>query len=244
MSVNSKESKQRPNHPPKDPQKSPQASADEIELCAHCEKTPELCICAEIKPAQSRLEVLILQHPQEPDKDLSSAPIITKAIENATRKVGLSWANLSKAAGYQVESPARWGVLFVKGSDREVFAKFPPSTRLLSFKKGRDPEDVTMLDSLEGIVILDGTWAQGKTLWWRNPWLLKLQRLSLRPAQRSLYGRLRKEPRRECVSSLEATAETLEILEKNQVISNSLRDYFKLFLDRYNAQTSSRLKKS
>ncbi len=55
--------------------------------------------------------------------------------------------------------------------------------------------------ALEGIVVLDGTWSKAKTLWWRNPWLLKLKRVTLKPGQPSIYGRMRAEPRREFVST-------------------------------------------
>ena len=61
-----------------------------------------------------------------------------------------------------------------------------------------------VLRGLEGIVLLDGTWSQAKTLWWRNPWLLKLQRLVLNPPAPARLGRLRREPRPEALSTLEA----------------------------------------
>src|SRR4051794_27654522 len=37
------------------------------------------------------------------------------------------------------------------------------------------------LGKLEGVVLLDGTWSQAKALWWRNPWMLKCQRVILNP---------------------------------------------------------------
>ena len=54
------------------------------------------------------------------------------------------------------------------------------------------------LRGLEGIVLLDGSWSEAKTLWWRNPWLLRLRRLVLDPRHRSRFGRVRREPRRCC----------------------------------------------
>ena len=35
------------------------------------------------------------------------------------------------------------------------------------------------LKGVKGIVVFDGTWAQAKTLWWRNAWVLKARRLVL-----------------------------------------------------------------
>ena len=63
-----------------------------------------------------------------------------------------------------------------------------------------------ILKDIEGIVLLDGTWSQAKALWWRNAWMLKCQRVILGPAQPSRYGKLRKEPRGDGLSTIEAAA--------------------------------------
>jgi len=70
-----------------------------------------------------------------------------------------------------------------------------------------------MLRGLDGVVVLDGTWKEAKTLWWRNPWLLKLRRLVLNPRHKSRYARIRREPRREALSTLEAVALLLKHLD-------------------------------
>src|SRR5262249_27221798 len=75
------------------------------------------------------------------------------------------------------------------------------------------PDQEAMLRILDGVVVLDGTWKEAKTLWWRNPWLLRLQRLVLNPRRRSRYGRVRREPRREALSTLEAVALLLKPLD-------------------------------
>jgi DTW domain-containing protein len=41
--------------------------------CPHCRKPMPLCVCAEVKPIESRLGLLILQHPQEQDRALGTA---------------------------------------------------------------------------------------------------------------------------------------------------------------------------
>jgi len=106
--------------------------------------------------------------------------------------------------------PHRWAVIY----PTKLAGELPPEARakevLLLDRKGhlRGPD----ARALEGIVVLDGTWSQAKTLWWRNPWLLKLERVVLQPREPSIYGRTRKEPRREYVSTLEAVADVLVAL--------------------------------
>ena len=51
-------------------------------------------------------------------------------------------------------------------------------------RKGEIAENQrALLGKLEGVVLLDGTWSQAKALWWRNPWMLKCQRVILNPAR-------------------------------------------------------------
>jgi DTW domain-containing protein YfiP len=89
---------------------------------------------------------------------------------------------------------------------------------------------------LEGIVALDGTWAQAKTLWWRNAWLLKLKRLVLHPSRPSMYGKLRKEPRRECLSTIESVAEALDGLGEDPSVGEALRGHFAELLRKFQAR--------
>ncbi len=79
-----------------------------------------------------------------------------------------------------------------------------------------------MLRGLEGIVLLDGTWSQAKTLWWRNPWLLKLQRIVLNPPGPARLGRLRREPRQEALSTLEAASLVLRHTEPGPEAADAL----------------------
>lgn len=174
-----------------------------------------------IAPLKTKLHVLILQHPQEPDKELGSARIANLALENSTLKVGLSWPNLSRALG-RPAIHANWGVLYLGGKS-ESHSNSLPNQGIPNVP-------------LEGIVVLDGTWAQAKTMWWRNPWLLKLKRLILKPSRRSLYGKLRKEPRRECLSTIESIAEALQTLGEDAGISEALRNHFAELLRKYQAR--------
>ena len=91
---------------------------------------------------------------------------------------------------------------------------------------GRDgnpaPAADRMLRGLEGIVLLDGTWSQAKTLWWRNPWLLKLQRIVLNPPGPARLGRLRREPRQEALSTLEAASLVLRHTEPGPEAADAL----------------------
>jgi hypothetical protein len=200
-------------------------------LCPKCLKEDLLCVCDGVVPLPTRRHVLILQHPQEPDKELGTARIAHLALRNSTMRIGLSWPNLSKALGRPAVH-GNWGVLYLGGQpEKPARAQAAPPRLAILGKEGK-PLDASGA-GLEGIVALDGTWAQAKTMWWRNAWLLKLKRLVLHPSHASLYGKLRKEPRRECLSTIESVAEALEALGEDAAVCDALRGHFARLLARY-----------
>jgi DTW domain-containing protein YfiP len=201
------------------------------ESCPRCHKPLRLCVCAMITPLPTRTRVLILQHPQEPDKDLGSARLAHLALPNSTLRIGLSWPNLKGALGTPEAdiTASDWVVLYL-GS-----AQATPDGGPLQIvdKKGQPHPDARVVRStLKGLVILDGTWSQAKALWWRNAWLLKLRRAILAPPRPSMYGRLRREPRRECLSTIESLGVALTALGEPPSVEEGLRGVFAALLER------------
>ena len=202
-------------------------------VCGHCLKPPELCVCEEVTAVANGIALLILQHPQEQDKLLGTARLTTRSLTNATFRVGLSWPSLAKALGRPAD-PKRWATLFL-GATRG--ADFPAGQEIAVFDRKGSPvaDQVHALADIEGVILLDGTWSQAKTLWWRNAWLLKSKRIALKPKRPSLYGRLRREARREGLSTIEAAGMALARLEHRPEIETALTDIFALMLKRYQA---------
>lgn len=186
------------------------------------------------KDLRPRLRVVVLQHPQEPDKLLGTAKLLTDSLVGAQLEVALSRSSLAHALGLPKTEridPKRWVVLYL-GSGIKSPAGPECTTRPLVFlsKTGEPAGQPPAPRSLDGILILDGTWSQAKALWWRNPWLLKLWRAALQPGTPSLYGARRKEPRRECVSTLESAARALTALGESPAIEQELIARFETFL--------------
>ena len=213
-------------------------TAPEPEDCPHCGKRPALCIWESIEPIKNRIDVLVLQHPQEQDKELGTARIAAVHFQNAVFRIGLSWPSLSKALGREAD-PKRWAVLYL-GSAKP--SDFPPDAEVAALdRKGKPlPDQIAALKGIQGIVVLDGTWSQAKTLWWRNAWMLKCRRVALRPAHPSLYGKLRREPRREALSTLESVGLLVSRLEGRADIEKSLLTTFGRMLDAYRKDQRSR----
>jgi len=200
--------------------------------CPACRKPIPLCICDSIAPIENRISVLILQHPQEQDRALGTARLAALHFKDALVKVGLSWPSLSRALGRTVEDPQRWGVLYL-GSAKVADLDTEDDVVAIDRKGQIEVGQRAVLQGLEGIILLDGTWSQAKALWWRNPWMLKCQRIILGPARPSRYGVLRKEPRRDGLSTIEAAAMLLSRLEKRPDIAETLLGSFERMLAKY-----------
>ena len=139
-------------------------------------------------PIDNRLFVLILQHPREKKEPLATAALIRDALSRGSPA-----------------DPRRGAVVYL-GSARP--AAFGPGREVIAVDRRGEPaaDQEALLRDLDGVVLLDGSWSEAKTLWWRNPWLLKLRRIVLNPSGPSRYGRLRREPRRAALSTIEAAA--------------------------------------
>jgi DTW domain-containing protein YfiP len=178
---------------------------------------PHDTLYGDLPSLKTSLRVLILQHPREQQTAVASAPLALRCLPRSQRVIGLSWRSLQ--AALEDAGPANeWAVLVAPRRDPQTGASCAAGLN----RSGR----------LRGIIALDGTWSQAKSLWWRNPWLLKCARLSLCPIQPSIYGSLRKQPRRDCLSTLEAIAGGLSLAGEPPEVEEQLRRTFRGFVQR------------
>jgi DTW domain-containing protein YfiP len=216
---------------PSEPDAGPTA-VEAMPDCPHCQKPQPLCICDSITPIESRISLLILQHPQEQDRALGTARLTALHFKNAVMRIGLSWPSLSRALGRPVADPSRWAVLYL-GSAKVADLETDRDIVAINRKGEIDDNQRAILKDIEGIVLLDGTWSQAKALWWRNAWMLKCQRVILGPSRPSRYGQLRREPRHDGLSTIEAAAMLLSSLEKRPDIAETLHLSFERMLAKY-----------
>lgn len=214
-------------------------TADPVTLCETCGKPTALCVCSALTEIATRTAVAILQHPQEHDEVLGTARLTALQLSRSVLRVGLSWPSLKRVLGREVDAK-RWAVLYLGAAQPKTLtpaAAPPPAELALVDAKGQPlPDSAALLRRLDGIVLLDGTWSQAKTLWWRNPWMLKCRRLVLHPRFRSRYGKLRREPRRDSLSTLEAAALCLSHLEKDPTLFDRLTRPFDLLIEKCNSR--------
>jgi DTW domain-containing protein YfiP len=169
-------------------------------------------------PVDNKVAILVLQHPQEQDRVLGTARLLAGSLTNGKVVVGLSWRNLAHALGEPAEA-RDWGVLYLGSTQTKghaglvaVDGKGLPMTDQAAARVG-----------LRGLIALDGNWAQAKAL-------TRLRRFVVVPEGPSLYGDLRREARPDAVSTLEAVALSLQVLEGDGAVRERLLEPFKALL--------------
>ena len=160
--------------------------------CLRCGRPEVTCYCAHVERIATQTKVLVLQHPREEDKAIGTARMATLCLESAEVAVGIDFSNNTQVRAL-LNDPARPAVLLYPGPDSKDLAKEPPTGPVT-------------------LVVVDGTWSQARTLTKRNPWLLELPQYAFEPDKPSEY-RIRKEPRPDYVSTIEALTSALGLLE-------------------------------
>lgn len=172
---------------------------------------------------------------------LGTARLLTRSLADARVSVGLSWRNLGHAFASRNEQrpvePRQWGVLYLGAGKLGDKTRQTNKDPLIAVDHNGEPlaDQATALAGLQGLVALDGNWAQAKALWWRNAWLTRLRRLVVVPDGPSLYGNLRREARPDAVSTLEAVALALSVLERDATVRERLLLPFRELIKRAKA---------
>jgi DTW domain-containing protein YfiP len=161
-------------------------------MCARCERPVSVCYCHALVTLETRTRIVILQHPREQGMPIGTAHMATLCLPQASLHVGIEWDD-SDVLREACADPERPPVLLYPGPDARDILTEPP----------RHP--VTL-------VVVDGTWSQARGLVRDNPRLASLPRYAFRAPRPSNY-RIRKEPRVEYVSTLEALVHVLGALE-------------------------------
>ncbi|NWA86300.1 tRNA-uridine aminocarboxypropyltransferase [Pseudomonas sp. D2002] len=158
--------------------------------CSRCLRPATHCLCALIPSLDSRTRVLLLQHPSEVNHALNTARLAALGLNNAQLVVGEVFddlATLLNPPGYQAR-------LLFPADDAQPLQAYAP-------------DDAPLL-----LVVPDGTWRKARKLLHLNPLLAALPRVMLAGDSVSRY-RLRKAPGPGALSTVEAIAQALQVLE-------------------------------
>ncbi|OMO71338.1 hypothetical protein CCACVL1_18277 [Corchorus capsularis] len=182
------------------------------QLCIHCDRPLPVCLCHVLPstPLPNRTKILIIRHPHESRHKLNTTPLLSKALLNATT---ISSRRLLRHHLPDPSPPAIY--LFPPSpSSPAVTLSQLKSTNLLNY------QTTPLL-----LIVFDATWKHAKEMVRASEGVLKgfAVRVCLDGVDESVEGGsiydselvLRKEPFGGCVSTLEAVARCLGIIEPN-----------------------------
>ena len=170
--------------------------------CPRCLRPQTHCLCPLIPDLDSRTRVLLLQHPSEVNHALNTARLAALGLSNSQLVVGEVFEDLSEL----LNPPGYTARLLFPADDAQPLQAYSP---------GEQP----ML-----LVVPDGTWRKARKLLHLNPLLAALPRVTLANGGVSRY-RLRKAPGPGALSTVEAIAQALQVLEAPQSFDALLQPF-------------------
>jgi DTW domain-containing protein YfiP len=179
-------------------------------VCERCRRPPAVCYCAYLPELATRTRVLLLQHPRERHVAVGTARMAHLALPNSVLRLGLDFA--------------------VDPVVRAVLDEPRPAYLLFPGPAARDASELPR-DQAITLVVLDGTWSQARKLLKLNPFLETLPQVAFTPGHESEY-RIRRQPAAFCVSTIEALAEVLPLLEPAGASLERLMDPFRAMVAR------------
>ncbi len=164
------------------------------QVCERCLFTPSTCICGAIKRLTNKVSVVILQHPSE-----------EKIAKNTAKLLNLSLTHCK----------------IIKGENNTDFAmlnSLPVKSTVLLYPNEHatyldDTNPKPALSNITHLVVIDGTWKKAYKILQLTPLLTKFKTVSFKQLPQNRYA-IRKAPRADSLSTLEAVAHSLLLIEQ------------------------------
>jgi DTW domain-containing protein YfiP len=186
------------------------AASNARAVCAACWRPEVVCYCRHVTKLVTRTRVVLLQHPRERDVAINTARIASLCLPEAELFVGVRFGG-SQAVARALSDPERPAALLYPGPSSIDVEAHPPEGPIT-------------------LVVIDGTWWQSKKVLRENPAIAALPRYAFRPPAPSEY-RIRREPREDFVSTIEALAHVLGVLEGDPTRTRAMLEPFRAMVD-------------
>jgi DTW domain-containing protein YfiP len=166
------------------------------ELCVRCRRSIATCFCPQIEAFDVNFDLVLLQHPNERRSTVTTARMTHLFVRGSRIIEGASFASHAQVDALLADPTRHCVVLYPGPTSVDVGTpewRVPAGKRLLVF-------------------VLDGTWSTAAKMLRMSPNLQALPQIRFTPTRESEYG-FKKQPRAECLSTLEAVHDLLEALE-------------------------------
>jgi DTW domain-containing protein YfiP len=174
------------------------------DFCAQC-LTPGLtCYCRKLRAFDPKIRFAILIHWREAKKRIATGRLSHRCLENSWLLPGYDYSTDEKVNSL-IEDPRFHCVVLYPGEGSVNLSSLPSSERSSLFPAGKELV----------VFVIDGTWITARKTMQRSRNLALLPRISFLPTSPSRF-RVRKQPKPECYSTLEAIHQTIELLGESR----------------------------
>ncbi len=193
-------------------------------LCQRCSRPKRNCICALVTSIANRVEVLILQHPDEAPNAKNTAGLLQLSLKNSQLHIGEDY-DADELYSWLFSGQKQPLLLYPEIPEYKSLGLAPPQPPITP---GQFPPEQLRL------VVIDATWRKSRKMLYLNRALQSLPRLTLAETPASIY-KIRKAHSENQLSTLEASCYALQQLEQQQL------DYAPLLqaMSRFVAQQSA-----
>jgi DTW domain-containing protein YfiP len=176
------------------------------------------CLCEWVKPINSPLEIIVLQHPLEAKHAKNTVKLLRLGLNHITVIEGESESDFANVAKHCLTTPKKYAVCF-------------PSSQSTSFERFSIERKSQRLEcDLTSIIFIDASWRKALKMWHLNPWLHQLQCWHFESPPENQYA-IRKTSQKNSLSTLEAVAYTLATLSR--VDCSNLLSLFRVRQDQF-----------
>ena len=173
-----------------------ETEGSESRKCPKCQRPKRVCLCDALpeKLIETQTQVVLFTHPKEEKRSLGTAPLLQLCLKRTIKFIGKEFPDPE-------DNPSLHEQLRQGG--RKCFLMYP----------GPDASQIASLHEASpmSLILIDARWEQARIMLNRSDWLKTLPRITV-PHQQSGYV-WRRQPAPGCISTLEAAAEALQVLE-------------------------------
>ena len=170
--------------------------------CYKCNRAQSTCICEYITPINNRVRVIVLQHPEETRQAKGTAIIAALSLSNVELWVGEDFTHHQALNDLLLCSPQSSFLVYPEASNMTL----PQLSEY--YANGQSDQDVNL-------IFIDATWRKAKKIFLSSANLSALPRVTLGNDKQSTY-RIRKVPASGYLSTIEAIAYSLMVLEQDE----------------------------